>query len=208
MQEDNAMNSFHKDKTSGEAVQPHNQEEELVSVPRSSSGNTGVGHTTPDIDGLISQLASREFAMRRHAIEELVRIGKPAVPALVEGLSNADSQLRWRLAKILVDIADPRAAPALVACLEDEDAGTRWVMAEALIALKRDSLAPLLEALIERTHSFGLQESAHHVLYELAKDELGELVQPVLRGLEGPAPEETVPVAAAKALEKMNSETS
>jgi HEAT repeat protein len=180
-------------------------EESTPSIPFSPA-STDPPQAAPDIDELINQLTSRQFALRRHARETLVRMGERAVPSLIKSLSGRNSQLRWRVAKALIEIGDPRAADALVACLDDKDAGTRWVMAEAVIALGRDALAPLLRALIARSDSFAVLEGAHHVLHQLPRGPDREILHPVLIALEGPAPADAAPVAAAEALEKLEAQ--
>ena len=175
-----------------------------MSIARTSPGDKHAGAQDPTIDSLMSDLASRDGAVRQCARKRLILIGKPAVPVLTERLWVAGSQLRWEAAKTLEEIADRHAARALVACLEDEDAGTRWVAAKALIALKRDALVPLLEALIDQADSLWIREGAHHVLHELAAGELNNILRPVLAALEGPAPDDMAPVFAIEALEAID----
>jgi HEAT repeat protein len=164
----------------------------------SSSGRSG-GHG-PAIDALLLDLASRDGSLRQRARRSLVVIGDEAVPALTQTLESSDTRLRWEAAKTLIDIPDPRSALALVARLEDEDPGIRWVAAEALVSLGADALAPLLQRLIDRSESLWVREGAHHVLHELAFGAQEEVLSPVLAALEGPAPDEVVPVVAARAL--------
>jgi HEAT repeat protein len=145
-------------------------------------------------------LASRDGTARQRARRDLVLLGDAAVPALTRALGARSSRLRWEAAKTLVDIADPRAARALVTCLEDDNAGTRWVAAEALLALGEDALVPVLERLIDRSESVRIREGAHHVLHEVTGDSPSPALAAVLAALDGPAPEDVTPVAAAAAL--------
>jgi HEAT repeat protein len=156
-----------------------------------------------NVDPLIHDLASDERATREQAREALGAIGSAAVSGLTGALESEDPRVRWEAAKTLVEVADPRAASALIQRLEDRDPGIRWVAAEALIALGPDGLSPLLERLVDEADSLWVREGAHHVLHVLAVDERKGPLSPVLAALEGPAPEDVAPVAAAEALEQL-----
>ncbi len=156
----------------------------------------------PTIRNLMTTLTSKDGLARKRAREELVEIGQPAVPHLLEALKDKRRDVRWEAAKALSEIGDPRAAVGLVAALSDNDSGIRWMAAEGLIAMEREGLAPLLEALIAHGESVWLREGARHVLNVLAKNEkLPNQVAPVLQALHGPAPSIEVPRAAKMALE-------
>ncbi len=156
-----------------------------------------------EIDSLITVLGSHDAVEREIAREGLVDIGHPAVAPLVRALEHRETQMRWEVTKTLAEIADPDSASALVPVLEDEDVGVRWLAAEGLIALEANALASLLSALVRRPDSTWLREGAHHVLHELKSGPLGELIAPVLQALSDPAPEVEAPVAAARALGKL-----
>lgn len=97
---------------------------------------------------LIAQLGTKDGEVRQRARQSLVAIGKPAVPLLIEALSNHDAQVRWEAVKTIGEIRAPIAAAALVETLEDEEFDVRWLAAEALIALGREAVVPLLKALL------------------------------------------------------------
>jgi uncharacterized protein (DUF302 family) len=67
----------------------------------------------PAIQSLITNLSSSDEILRIHSRESLVKIGKPAVPQLVEALMGGSHWLRWEAAKTLGEIGDPIAAPTL-----------------------------------------------------------------------------------------------
>ena len=158
----------------------------------------------PTIRNLMTTLTSKDGLARKRAREELVEIGKPAVPHLLEALKDKQRYIRWEAAKALSEIGDPRAAVGLVAALSDNDSGIRWMAAEGLIAVEREGLAPLLEALIAHGESVWLREGARHVLNVLTKNEkLPNQVAPVLQALHGPAPSIEAPRAAKMALEAL-----
>lgn len=157
-----------------------------------------------DIPSLIRKLGDVDGFIRMHAREILICIGEPAVPALIDTLSDDNTQLRWQAIKVLENIQDVRAAPALVARLKDENAGVRWVASDALIAIRRAALPALLEALMHDFDSLWLRQGAHHILHVL-KDagRLNQVEEKVFEALEDIEPTIAVPWAAEKALESL-----
>jgi HEAT repeat protein len=149
----------------------------------------------------IADLRSRDGMVRQKARKTLTTIGKRAVLPLLPLLNDPDDHVRWEAAKALADIADPGASSGLVTSLQDENGDVRWLAAEGLIAIGRDALVPLLETLIERSDSVWLRGGAHHVLHDMAKGELGDLLTPVVAALDGVDPEIGVRGPASKALE-------
>lgn len=153
---------------------------------------------------LITRLSSHDGMTRQHARQALVALGEPAVEPLLALLVDPRDQVRWEAAKALVDLASPRAAGSLAGALGDANAGVQWLAAEGLIALREAALRPLLKLLSKETTANGLLHGAHHVLHVLTEGPHRELVQPVLRALEGPAPGAETPVAAYEALLKLD----
>lgn len=155
-----------------------------------------------DIPSLVRKLGDVDGFIRMHAREILICIGGPAVPALIDTLSNDNSQLRWQAIKVLESIQDPSAAPALVDRLKDDNAGVRWAASDALIRLREAAIPALLEGLICNFDSLWLRQGAHHILHVL-KDagKLNQAEEKVFEALEGVEPTVAVPWAAEKALE-------
>jgi len=162
----------------------------------------GSGTHSQPIADLITALGSPNGLARRRARENLVGMGKPAVPALVEALSDpmASRHIRWESAKALSEMRAPESAPALVHALEDRNFGVRWLAAEGLMRLGRAGLRPLLEALIQHSGSFWLREGAHHVLRMLGIEDLEPELSAVLAAMEDIEPDVEVPPAAYAAL--------
>jgi HEAT repeat protein len=152
------------------------------------------------LDSLLAALASYDGIARQRARRDLVVIGRPAVAPLIKALTDPNDDVRWEAAKALGQISDPAAAPALVNALEDEVSAVRWLGAEGLIALGRGGLVPLLQALEQRSDSVWLREGAHHVLHDLARGDLEDVLSPVLAALEDIEPAIEVPWAARAAL--------
>jgi uncharacterized protein (DUF302 family) len=157
----------------------------------------------PAIQNLITNLSSSDEILRIHSRESLVKIGKPAVPQLVEALMRGSHWLRWEAAKTLGEIGDPTAAPALVEALKDAEFDVRWLAAEGLIKMKAGGIESLLHALMAEADLPLVREGAHHVIRELIKGELKEYLTPVLSAIEGVEPSIQVPWAAKAAHDKL-----
>jgi HEAT repeat protein len=76
--------------------------------------------------------ALRSENVRRAAAEALVKIGTPAVPALIQALGDSDWDVRRAAAEALGAIGDPQAIPALIQALGDSSWGVRRAAAWAL----------------------------------------------------------------------------
>ena len=160
-------------------------------VSKSKEQNNKGGATA-----LVADLASHNDTKRVKARHSLVAMGKATVPLLIAALKSQNSLMRWEAAKALGEIADPGTASALVDALEDDDFDIRWLAAEGLTKLNILALKPLLQALEKRGDSILLQEGAHHVFHDLAKEGLRKFLVPILAALEALEPGEEVPWAA------------
>ncbi len=156
------------------------------------------------IEKLISQLQSDEGTERQRARKALVRIGKPAVPLLVDLLTHENDLLRWEACKALGSISDPGTAASLVHALSDSSMEIRWLAGEALISLGEDAVNELLRALEINFNSVFLREGAHHVLHALERQKLlDKKTLNVLDSLRYLQPSISVGVAAKEALESL-----
>lgn len=160
--------------------------------------------TIQEIEKLVVQLHGLDGSARNKARAAIEKIGKPAVPFLVELLFDPNRYVRWEACKALGTIKDPLAADALAKALDDENVEVRWLAAEALIALGERAIVPLLHVLEVRFNSIFVRQSANHVLHALKKEGLldHELLA-VLDTLRYMEPRISVPVAARKALESI-----
>jgi len=157
-----------------------------------------------DVTALVGMLASEEGLARKRARRCLVRQGDRAVILLVQALADENPIMRTEAAEALLYLASPLAAAALVEALGDTEFGVRWLAAEALIALKCDGLAPLLEGITRHSGSLWFRQAAHHVLHDHYCASLRVELRPVLAALEERVAEDTAPVAAGKALERIS----
>jgi HEAT repeat protein len=93
--------------------------------------------TAPPAGSLRAQMAlamSREQTMKETTLNALARIGRPAVPALIEALQDHDPALRQVAARVIARIG-PDAAEAtdnLIVLLDDSDEAVRKSAVRAL----------------------------------------------------------------------------
>ena len=167
-----------------------------------------MNNSSASIKDLIADLNSKNGMTRHHARNGLIKIGEPAVEALIHVLKTETGQAHWEAAKALSLIGSPRAAQTLVETLEDDKFSVRWLAAEGLIIMGYSGLEPLLEALIQKPDSVRLREGAHHVLYDLLHYwsfnlSTGDIIKSVLDTLEDIEPSVQVPISAKQALEDL-----
>ncbi len=96
------------------------------------------------IDREISQLGTGD---QFKALNVLIKIGKPAVPALIEALQDQSNPFtrRWEAAKALGVIKDEGAVEPLIKAMSDENEVVRRVTAEALGKLGDTRAIPVLK---------------------------------------------------------------
>ncbi|MEM4359164.1 MAG: HEAT repeat domain-containing protein [Candidatus Bilamarchaeaceae archaeon] len=85
-------------------------------------------------------------------IDEIVTIGKLAVPVLIDALKDEYWNVRWGAAIALGGIAEKggdcsAAVPALIDALKDENGGVRGVAAWALVEIGKPAVPALMDAL-------------------------------------------------------------
>ena len=96
---------------------------------------------------LIAGLADEDKAAREEKQRALVRIGRPAVPELIEALEDGPLRVRTAAAWVLGRIKDPRGAEALAALLEDPSHEIWEAAYHALVKFGRAAEPALLDAL-------------------------------------------------------------
>jgi HEAT repeat protein len=157
-----------------------------------------------DISTLIEDFTCDDVIKCQVARRELVNIGNQAVPHLIEALSNKRHWVRWEAAKALGQIGDKTATEALAKALEDSEFDVRWLAAEGLINIGKNSLKPLLTALADHgDKSLLLRQGAHHVLHDIDRTGLEEILSPVMTAVEDKSPSITVLQIAKKALDSL-----
>jgi len=88
--------------------------------------------------------AEENVGLRNAAVEILVRLGRDAVPLLLDRISCPDHDVRKFIVDILGEIDDPQAVPALLNALQDEDNNVVAAAAENLGKLKAAEAVPAL----------------------------------------------------------------
>jgi HEAT repeat protein len=156
--------------------------------------------TPSEIKHLISNLADKDSITRIKARAILVSYGRQSVKPLLEALSSKNKWVRWEAAKALSQIHDPSSINGLIRALRDEMFDVRWLTAEALISIGRKSLIPLLQAIIKNPDSIWIMEGAHHVLHDMEKGDLEQILRPVLKALENTDEAIEVPLIAESVL--------
>lgn len=92
--------------------------------------------------------AEENAGLRNTAVDILVRMGRDAVPFLLDQARCPDHDVRKFIVDILGEIADPRAIPQLMEALGDEDGNVRASAAENLGKLRSAEAVPhLLDAM-------------------------------------------------------------
>ena len=163
---------------------------------------------TGSVDSLIGALRSKDGLARQKARNALVRIGEPALDALVEAFEDKSDVMHWEVAKALSQIGSPKAAKPLVQALEDREFSIRWLGAEGLVHMGQGGVRELLVALTERADSVLLREGAHHVIHDLIHRNLvdaatREQLSSVLEAINHADPVTETNGAAHRALEKL-----
>ena len=93
---------------------------------------------------------SSEHLPYRMVIDELVKLGSPAVPALGDALadSSVDISVRLTAAEVLGMIGDKRALSTLLNCMKDGDVNVRIVVIDIIGRLHdRQATQPLIDCL-------------------------------------------------------------
>ena len=125
----------------------------------SSKNNYNADKTS--IDSLIETLNSKDGLARQHARLALVKIGEPALPALIKAFEKKDDIMHWEVAKALSQIGSSKAAEILVKTLEDNEFSVRWIATEGLIYIGDDALGPLLRIPAHSGHPFRFYPDTH-----------------------------------------------
>lgn len=84
----------------------------------------------------VSLLADPDAPGHREAVDVLVEIGRPAVPALIAALEGDSWLQAFRACEALAAIGDRRAVRGLVRALDHPNSNVRWAAAEALGQLR------------------------------------------------------------------------
>ena len=87
-----------------------------------------------DIAAAIQKLKSGDSSARQAAIHQLIKIGRPAVDALIPLLKYHHEDVPWRVAYALGIICDARAVEALIEAMNDPSGSVGWKRTHMVIA--------------------------------------------------------------------------
>ncbi|MEZ2228183.1 MAG: HEAT repeat domain-containing protein [Microcoleus sp.] len=123
----------------------------LLLIRNATAENLSTSTTNPkEIASLIEKLKTNDKKELDATIKKLVKIGEPAIPALIEALQDQNLLVRRSAAQVLKQIAGP-AIPALAKALKNSDADVRSGGASALgiIGAEAKTVAPQLVPLLK-----------------------------------------------------------
>lgn len=105
------------------------------------------------IEQALKDLKGRSYSKRRVASKTLVKMGKKAVPHLVELLGHSRTTVRSRAARVLVKIGED-AVPGLIKALQSPKRKVRYTAADTLgdLEVKAAPAIPGLIALLDKSY--------------------------------------------------------
>jgi len=112
--------------------------------------NQAQEQTPSPVARALASIPIRQWGVRETAVDAIARIGAPAVPALIQSLSDPDPGVRTQAARALARMGDTAkpALPELIQALRDPDEGVRIAATKALGQMG-PTAAPALPALID-----------------------------------------------------------
>lgn len=142
-----------------------------VSSPLVVPSITQAQQPNQSVNSYIQQLKTTNPQERSGAIESLVSLGKPAVPALIDALQNQDPAVRNGAAIALGKIGKDASAaiPALKKALGDNDFQVRSSVMQALSFIDRKAIVPFLIGELSSPEAWE-RYSATHALRTFGKE--------------------------------------
>lgn len=156
----------------------------------------------PAIAELLHAMDGRDGTAREKARQQIVTVGAPAVPHLIQAAHGGHWQLRLEATRALASIAEPNSAEALARQFDDSPE-IGWAAAEGLKHMGVPGARAALQQLLQHPSSHGVRVSAHHALREQQAPAVRAAILPVVQALEDSAPASEAPVAAFAALQKL-----
>lgn len=129
---------------------------------------------------LIGRFASEDDIVRTAAWKELLDIGRPAIPLLIESLKNPDPLIRAGAARTLRSPDDMSVVDALIDALQDEDERVRRYAAWSLCYTKDKRAVEPLIAAYSNDEFFGGRAAAIHSLGHLRDESSFGTIQAAL----------------------------
>lgn len=133
---------------------------------------------TEDLNALIAKLGAKSRDIRNSAIEELVKIGSPAVEPLIKSLKKKDNNAQVSAAIALGRIKDPRVVKPLMKSLEKTDSD--WVKRTIAEALGEIGDPAAAASLIRFLRNCGGSRNAEVITRALGKIGNPQAILPIL----------------------------
>lgn len=133
--------------------------------PRELSEREKVLQALSSDDGVLINLSASDLP----STTDMIRLGRPATPAIVNGLVNSmSSTVRSACAAVLTGTRDPRAVAALLDALDDPDESVRHLAITALGQVETTQATPRLLGLLDKPNtSYGIKRAALQALGRL-----------------------------------------
>ncbi len=133
----------------------------------------GVSDAKEQVDRLIAAARIYDPEEMEAAIEEIVKIGSPAIPELLPALRDFDDNVRWQAVLALGKMGKSARGevPRIVLMLGDDDSDVRAAAAEALgmLGVGKPEVAIPLEKCLEDPHGI-VRASANWALWKFRED--------------------------------------
>lgn len=133
----------------------------------------------------------------------LMRIGTPAVPALVEVFKTRELDEKIQAAKTLAAIGEKQSLIMLIESLRNDDFEIRYAAIQGLPSAGEKAVIPIMRGIIDYGNETYFRAGVHAVLHRIAEQGYVRLLKPMLAALEGPQPEYTTPLTAYEVLKKV-----
>jgi HEAT repeat protein len=90
------------------------------------------------LEALIRTLGDDSYVVRYPAAQALEKIGKPAIPHLINTLKEKDPLVRSMVCEVLGKIQDKKSLKPLKKMLKDDDWGVRVAARDAILSINKD----------------------------------------------------------------------
>lgn len=135
------------------------------------------------VPSLIKALGSKDNNVRSQALEDLSKIGAPAVPLIIDALTHTNTNVRKGATEALGKIGDvtPEVVPSLIKSLIDRDSNVRKSAAESLGKIGESAIPSILKAL--KDNDIYVRKGAAEALGNISKT-TPEVVPSLINALE------------------------
>ncbi len=123
-----------------------------------------------ELEQFIQKLELVSGMEREKIRKELVRSGEKTIPHFLKLLNHKKPFLRWEAMKGLSEISSHSLIPVFLEYIESEERDLSWLAEEGLINIGSRSVIPVLELLMEKADSVFVLSSAHHIFFELFRE--------------------------------------